>query len=301
MHNKPDGDCLGSAVALEEALKMLGKKVDLIIQDKINEKFSSIVGENRVNKIFLPSNGKKYDLLFMVDFSNPNRASVNVRGLAKYIIVLDHHINNRKFGDIYLNENVSATGILVYRIIKSLVPITPKIANCIYLSVRSDTSSFKNPNTDSLSHLVASQLLNWGASIELINNIYDSRSKEFVILMGETLSSIEIDEKYKVVYLVVSRSAIKSSGVLDEEVSFLIDQIRGIKDIDIAYLFVEGISNVRISARSKKIPIDSILRFFGGGGHPKAAGCAIEGEDILNVVDRVLAKTREHIDFLNLN
>lgn len=300
MHNKPDGDCIGSAVALEESLKMIGKHtVDLIIHEKINQKFSSIIGEKRVNRIIKSPEGRKYDLLFMIDFSNPNRTSVDVKKISKYIIVIDHHINNKSFGDICLIENVSATGILIYNIIKKITPITPSIANAIYLSIRSDTGSFKNPNTDSLSHYIASKMLHFGASIETINNIYETRTKEFVHLMGLSLSHVQYDEKYKIAYLIVLRKTIKSSNVLDEEVSFLIDQIRGIKDIDIVYLFVEGIKNIRISARSKKTPVNHIMSYFGGGGHEKASGCAIDDQDIFDTAQKVINKTKEFIDLTN--
>jgi phosphoesterase RecJ-like protein len=299
MHDKPDGDCIGSAVALESALKLFGKKnVDLIIHDKVNSKFSSIVGEDRVERYFYPPDGKKYDLLFMVDFSNPNRTIYNVKRLSKYIIVLDHHIYNNPFGDMYVCQNTSATGIIVYNIVKKLVPITPLIATSLYLSIRSDTSSFKNPNTDDVSHYVAGKLISLGASIETINNIYDTKSKEFVVLLGKTMQFVQYDEKYNIGYLIVHRKTIKSSKVADEEVNLLIDQIRGISGVDVAYLFVEGISNIRISARSKNTPVNKILAYFGGGGHPKASGCAIDGADMIDVVNSVLDKTREYIDSL---
>ena len=299
MHNKPDGDSIGSAVALESALKKIGKKsVDLIIHDKINDKFSPIVGKDRVGKFFFPPKGKKYDLSFMIDFSNPERTMAGVKRLSKYIIVIDHHIYNKSFGDIYFCEPVSATGILVYNIIKEITPITPNIATSLYMSIRSDTGSFKNPNTDSLSHFIVAKLIDLGANIDVVNTIYEAKSKEFISLLGKTLQFVEYDSKYNIAYLIVLRKTIKASSVLEEEVSLLVDQIRGIKDVDIAYLFVEGIDNVRISARSRHTPINEILGYFGGGGHPKASGCAVEGIDILGVSSKVLATTRKYIDSL---
>lgn len=297
MHNKPDGDAIGSAIALEQALKNYGKKiVDLLIYDKIHERYAPIVGENRVNKIITPPEGRKYDLLIMVDFSDPYRTKFDVKRLAKFIIVLDHHIYNEPFGDLYVCEKVAATGILIYKIIKSLTPITPSIANSLYLAVRSDTGSFKNSNTDSKAHQIVSELLVYGAEIDVINNIYDSRNLSFVKLMGNTLSNVKFDKKNKIVYLSVTRANIKVSGANDDEVSLLIDQIRNIKDCDITFLFIEGINNVRISSRSKISPVNKILEHFGGGGHPRAAGCAIEGLCIEEVVMKVLDYTRE---FLN--
>lgn len=296
MHDKPDGDAIGSAVALEQALKNMGKKVvDLIIHDKVHERFAPIIGQNRVNRIIKPPEGRRYDVLIMVDLSNPDRTIANLRKLAKYIIVLDHHVSNKPFGDLYVCEKVAATAILIYKIIKPMTPITPSIANSLYLGIRSDTGSFKNANTDSKAHQITSELLVYGADVELINTIYDNRSLSFVRLMGVTLSEVVFDKKDKIAHLVVTRDKVKLSGANDEEVSLLIDQIRGIKDCDVALLFVEGINNVRISSRSRVSPVNKILEHFGGGGHPKAAGCAIEGFCIEDVVEKVVSYAKQCI------
>jgi Exopolyphosphatase-related proteins len=297
MHNKPDGDAIGSAIALEKALKNYGKKiVDLIIHDKIHERFAPVVGSNRVNKIILPPEGRRYDLLIMVDFSDPTRTISNIKKRAKFIIVIDHHVHSKPFGNIYLCEKAAATGILIYKIIKSLTPISPEIATALYLAIRSDTGSYKNSNTDSKAHQITSELLIYGASIETVNSIYESRSFSFIKLMGSTLLNVKLDKKYKIAYLIVTRYDIELSGSPEDEISMLIDQIRGIKDCDMAFLFIEGIHNVRISARSKNRPVNKILEHFGGGGHAKAAGCAIEGEFVNDIAYKVIEYAKECID-----
>jgi phosphoesterase RecJ-like protein len=297
MHDKPDGDAIGSAVALEEALKKIGKRnVDLIIHNKINSRFSPVLGENRVNKVLIPRFSKKYDILIMVDFSDPNRTVDNVRCLSNYIMVLDHHIFNKPFGDLYICKKVAATGVLVYELIKMITNFNSIMANALYLTIRSDTSSFRNPNTDSKSHFIASRLIDYGASIEKINSIYETRDVSFIYLMGNTLSNVKIDKKYRIAYLSVKRENVKKSGCLDEDVSFLIDVIRGIKDTDITFLFMEGIGNIRVSARSKSTPVNNILSNFSGGGHSKAAGCAIDNVSLEEAVNLVLKKTRDYID-----
>lgn len=297
MHNKPDGDAIGSAVALEKALKKMGKRVvDIIIHDKINSKFAPFIGDKRVNKVIRPPEGRKYDILFMIDFSDPERTMRGLRRISKSIIVIDHHTSNEPYGDIYLCENAPSTGVIVYELIKKLVPIDKDIANAIYLSIRSDTNGFTNSNTTYKAHKIASELISKGACTELINTVYETKSISFVKLMGNTLPNIVVDKKYKIAYLVVTRDNIRESGALEEEVSSLINEFRYMEGIDISYLFIEGISNVRISGRSRNMSVNKILENFGGGGHPKAAGCAIKGAHVLDVANEVVNFTIECID-----
>lgn len=297
MHNKPDGDSIGSALALEIALKKIGKKVvDVIIHDKINSRFAPFVGEKRVNRKNYPPEGRKYDLLIMVDFSDPNRTMEGIRRISKFIIVIDHHILNKPYGDIYLCEKVASTGIIIYELIKRLTNINSEIANAIYLTLRSDTDGFTNSNTDDKAHKIASELLQKGANVDLVNSVYESKSAQYVKLMGSTLSEVKIDKKYKIAYLVVTRDKIKNSGILDEEVPLLINEFRYINDIDISFLFIEGITNVRVCGRSRQSSVNKVLEKFGGGGHPKASGCAFKDMYILDVVNDVLDFTIECID-----
>lgn len=301
MHNKPDGDSIGSSIALEEALKNIGKKVDLIIHNKIPQRFAPIVGEHRVNKKILPPFGKTYDLLIMVDFSDPNRTIDGIERLANFKIVLDHHISGKPYGDLYVCENCSATGMIVFKIIEKICEITPTIANAIYMAVITDTNSFKNNNTNSETHDFAAKLLGYGVDVQFVHSIFEDRMLSFFKLMGYTFRDIKYDPNYCITYLVVTRDKIKASGATGEEVASLIDQIKWVKGGDITFLFIEGVKNVRISARSKYTPVNKILEKFGGGGHTNAAGCAIEGAHIHNVVYDVLKYTRQYVNERNQN
>lgn len=296
MHNKPDGDSIGSAVALEEMLIAIGKKVDLVIHNKISRNFAPIIGEHRVERIISPPMGKLYDLLIMVDFSDINRTIRGVERMAKFTIVIDHHTQNTPYGDIYICENYSSTGIIVFKIIEQIMPISVSMANALYMTIVADTNNFKNNNTEYVSHEVAGKLMLIGVDINRINGIFEDKSLEFMNLMGLTFCEIKFDRKYKITYLIVTREDILNSKVKGEEVVRLIDEIRWVKDGDITLLFVEGIRNVRISARSKSTPVNKILEKFGGGGHPKAAGCAIDDADVYKTADSVLAYTRKQID-----
>jgi phosphoesterase RecJ-like protein len=299
MHNSPDGDCIGSAVALENCLLKLNKHVDLIIQNRIPIEYSKIIGENRVNKIFIPQN-KYYDVVFLVDCADPERTIDNVSNMARCLITIDHHYGVKPFGDIYLYEHEAATGIIIYKIIKSLSPIDADIANALYLTIRSDTNSFKNNNTDSKAHEIASELLFKGANLQLINDIYDNKTLSLLRLMGYSFANIYYDRQYKIVYLIIRMDQIKKAQSNYEEASMLIDYIRGINDVEIAFLFLESSDdNVRIKARSKSVNVSEIMSQFDGGGHPTAAGTMIYCDDIYKVVENVILCAKKYIDKIN--
>jgi phosphoesterase RecJ-like protein len=289
MHNNPDGDCIGSAVALEEALKYNGKKVDIIIHNKIPEKFASIIGKNRINKYIIPYEGKTYDILFMLDVADFNRTYYDAQYIAKKTIIIDHHLNNSiPKVNYYLNELDSSAGMTVYKLIKALSPITKSIATAIYLTIRSDTGNFKNANTTSEAHDMASELLTSGADMQLINLIYDDRTISYVKLMGTVLSNIKIDKKNKIVSLIISRSDIINSDSNMKEAGLIIDLIKHIEGIDMAFIFIENNERVIVKARSKQIDVSEIIKEFGGGGHKCSAGCIIMSDDVYVTKNKII-------------
>lgn len=296
MHNSPDGDCVGSAVALEKTLLKLGKQVDIILHNRINTCYAPIIGKERVGKLFIPPLTKIYDILILVDCSDPNRTVDNIKKRAKFIITIDHHYGSNPFGDIFLYEHAASTGMIIYKIAKTLVPIDEEIANALYLTIRSDTCSFKNNNTDLKAHEVAGELLFSGANLQLINEIYENRSLSMIRLMGYTLADIMFDRQYKIVYLIVRVDQIKKAQSTFEEASQLIDYIRGVEGAEIAFLFLEGKDNVRIKARSKTTNVSEIMAEFNGGGHPTASGAMLYSDDVYSVAEKVVTHTKKYIN-----
>lgn len=273
----------------------LNKNVDIILQNRVSSCYSNIIGENRVNKIFIPPQGRIYDLVILVDCSDPNRTIDNIRKMAKFVICIDHHYGARPFGNLYYYEKAASTGIIIYNIIKRLVPITEDIANALYLTIRSDTGSFKNNNTDFRAHEVAAELIFKGANINLVNEIYENKSLSLIKLLGNTLANTYFDPQYKIAYLTVSQEQIKLSNSNYEEATMLIDYIRGINDSDITFLFIESHDGIKIKARSKYTNVSEILSYFNGGGHLTAAGAVIYN-DIYSAVELILCYTKEYIN-----
>jgi len=294
-HTSPDGDSVASSQALMLTLQKLGKKVDIICHNPIPQGYGKLIGENNINKIIIPSRQKFYDLVFLLDCSEYSRTINNVDKMGKCLIVIDHHYGMRPIGNIYLYEKACSTGAILYKIIRRLVPITEEIATCLYLTIRSDTGSFKNNNTDVRSHEIAADLLSRGANIQLINEIYETRSMSFLKLLGRVLKSVKYDNKYKYIYVAITVEDVQESKSNYEEASMLIDYIRNIEDVDISFLFIEGYNNIRIKARSKRTDVNEILLNFNGGGHANAAGALVYSSDLHRVIDNIINYTEEHI------
>ncbi len=297
MHNNPDGDCIGSAVALEEALKRNNKRVDIIIHNKIPKKFSPIIGENRVEKYIIPHSERHYDLAFILDVADFNRTYYDIKYMASKIIIIDHHLNHKvPRVEYYLNENDSSTGITVYKLIKQLSPITKSIATAIYLTIRDDTGNFKNSNTTSQAMFIASELLLNDADVQLVNGIYDYKTLSYMKLLTNVLRNIKIDKEHKILHLTISKSDIVDSNSNLKEAGLVIDLLKTIENIEICLLFVEGNSNVTVKARSKEYNVNTIISDFGGGGHKTASACVLPSDDIYITRDKIVNRFIEEID-----
>lgn len=297
MHNNPDGDCIGSAVALEEALIQNGKRVDIILQSKVAKKFAPIIGSNRVDKYMIPYEGKHYDVIFILDVADYERTYSPIQNMTSKIVIIDHHLNNNiPKVNYYLNENDASTGMTIYKLIKFISPITPKIATAIYLTIRSDTSNFKNSNTNSKTHSMAAELLIAGADIKEINNIYDDKSISYIKLMGTTLNNIKIDTVNKIAYLIISKNDIAFVGSNMREAGLIIDLMKTIENVEVALLFIENTNQVAIKARSKSFDVCQIMKEFGGGGHKCSAGCMTLSDDVYRTKEKVLDHTIKTIN-----
>lgn len=302
MHNSPDGDAIGSAMALENTLQQLNKEVFTIFQNKISKNYSNIINKNRVNKILLPK--KKYDLLIILDCSDIDRIYEKALKMSNKVIVIDHHINNKiiyDFDCIY-KENVSATGIIIFNIIQEIEKqlnktlINSFVATCLYLTIRSDTSNFKNSSTDYLSFEIASKLLKLNADIDTINEVFENREYSLLKLMSSCFHRICVDYEYKILYLIVKREDIEKSNSNYEEACLLIDYIRNINNIDTYILFIEDKDNIKVRARSNHIDVNKLMNIFNGGGHVGAAGTIIYSNNIYNVSNKVINEYKKMVN-----
>lgn len=295
MHDGYDADCIGSGFALKMALSTMNKNVDIMLQNKVSPMYSKIIGSENVNRISMPN--KFYDLLIIVDSSTIDRISINLNQFSKFTIVIDHHQGFDSYGDMYLCEPLSSTGMIIHKLIKELnITIDKYIATCLYLTIVGDTNNFRNNNVNYYTHEITTDLIKSGANMKYVNNIFEKTSLSMIRLLGDVLSDIHYDKKYKICYLMVKNEHIKRTGSSYEEAAKLIEYIRNVEDCDIAFLFLQNKNGVRVKARSKTKNVNEIMKHFNGGGHIFAAGAEIYGSDPYSIINRVLLVTKEYLN-----
>ena len=278
-HIQPDGDNIGSTLALGMAIKKMSKNVKLLKVDDIPSDYKFLPNVDLIKKYEMEEN---IDLFIALDSSDMERLGVGKEFAknANNIINIDHHITNTKFGDINIvSSSSAATGELVYEFIKQMgVDIDKNIATCLYTAISTDTGSFIYSNTTYMTHLIIAELLKTGIDINNINiNLYQKRSMERTRLFINVLNDIEIFLNGKIGIVTVTQDMLKSSNAKLEDTEGIISFVRDIDSVEVACLLKEVNKNeIKVSLRSKeKIDVSKISSKFNGGGHIRAAGCTL--------------------------
>lgn len=297
-HVQPDGDNIGSILALGLALKKINKNIYIVKSDIVPSDYLFLPDVDIIQDY---SGDLEIDLLISLDASDENRLGKNKVLLehSKAIINIDHHISNTNFGHINIvDSTAAATGELVYKVIKQMnIPIDKDIGTCIYTAISSDTGSFMYDNVTSETHEIASELLKLEIDKSNINiNLYQNRSIERTILFIKALETLKLYFNNKLAVVKVTRKMLEDLGAKMEDTEGIVSFIREIRDVEIAILLKEFNENeIKVSMRSKTFAdVSAICDKFGGGGHIRAAGCTINSsiatseELILNVVKKVI-------------
>jgi len=281
-HMRPDGDCIGSQLALAYSLRERGKKVVVWNQDPMPEKLAFLDPRKLLSA---PRSGRKFDCVITTDCANYERLGaicdcIENRGL---LINIDHHGSNSRYGNInWVNARSASTGELVYQLLKQASwPITPQIADCLFTAISTDTGSFQYPTTRPATYHAAAELVHKGADIARIcNEVYQSFPLSRVRLQKHMYSSFKLTQENQVAYFWIRRRDYARAGAVPDESEGLIDHIRDIEPVKVACLFEEIEPELtRVSLRSKvpAIDVSEIAGSFGGGGHQSAAGARIPG------------------------
>lgn len=279
-HINPDGDNLGSTLALYNALKKVNKNVTPLISDFIPEDFKFLPGIE--DMVHYEESDKNIDLLITLDSSDENRLGDNHKLLDEDIKILniDHHISNNNFGDINIVVPESpSTCELVFKLIKALdIEIDLDIAENLYTGISTDTGKFSYDSVTGQTHRIVAELIDTGLDFNKINiNLYESISLEKMRLDIEALSSLTTYHDNKVGVVKVTQKMLEKTGTTMEDSNGIVEQIRKIKGIEVACLLKENKKNeVKVSMRSKEYyNVAEVCELFGGGGHIRAAGCTI--------------------------
>ena len=295
-HVRPDGDALGSQLALALSLQQLGKEVRVWNEDGMLEKYSFLPRAELLTKP--PSTPEVVDVAVALDTAIQNRLGTALPAVrsAKIWINIDHHLSNPCYGDVvYVDPAAPATAEIVFRLIKSQgLPFNRDIAENLYAAISSDTGSFQYPQTSARTFEIAAELIRAGLDVgRLSQQLYENYPRRRLELLRELLRTMRFERGGRVASFSLSSKTAAELGVLPEDNEGLIDHLRAIHGVIVAVFFEElADGKVRISMRSKSdvVNVCAICQKFGGGGHTLAAGARVRG-----TLDEVEEKVLEEI------
>lgn len=296
-HINPDGDSLGSSMALGLALKKICGDVDIFVNGEIPERYKFLPQINRA-KLYDEESDKKYDYCFVLDCGDETRLGYSEKLLSqsKTIINIDHHVSNNMFGHINIVDNQASSACeIVYRLIKDFFFMDDiEISTCIYTGISTDTGNFVYDNTSAKTHKIASKLLKTGIDIQEISyHLYQSKSLRSVKFLGYVLNNLETSYDGRVVIITIPLTLLQQYSVSDDEVEGVINYARDIKGVEVAVLIKElGVNKVKLGFRSKtEVDVSKLAMEFGGGGHKKASGATVYNslEEVKNSLEEKLS------------
>lgn len=300
-HIRPDGDAIGSTIALGSTLEEMGKDVTYINEDGVPESLVFLPGSDKVQK---PTDEVlDIEVAIAVDCANKPRLgeiALKMAANAKLWINIDHHKSNPGYGDLnYIDSNSPATGQILYQMItEQELTLTDEARDSIYVAVSTDTGSFQYSGTTAATYEMAADLVTRGLNTGKINEqIYDSFPYRRVALTRELLNTLEISPNGEIADWQLLKKVKHDHDLQPDDSEGLIDMIRSIQGVKVALFFEELMDDsIRVSIRSKIGSIDAceMAQVFGGGGHAKAAGIRMPGP-ISEARRAVISEVTKHL------
>lgn len=287
-HVNPDGDAIGSEMALAAWLEDIGKTVTIVNSSSTPQSctFMDPDGGIRVYpKSYDPDILKNADLAIMVDVSTWNQTGSFGAVLRKSNaarMVIDHHQGpDSDIADvIVIDTSAAAVGVLIYEMIKSAGgEITQRVADAVYAAIITDTGTFRFSNTDERVFRIATELAARGINPFLLHRNLFAKTAGAVKLLGKVFTTIDSTEDGRLAWIHVTRDMFKQSGADYEDSDGLLDLVRQTKGVEFCLFFKElRDGNVKVSLRSNgNVDVYEIARTFGGGGHRMASGMTVPG------------------------
>ncbi|PYP82792.1 MAG: bifunctional oligoribonuclease/PAP phosphatase NrnA [Blastocatellia bacterium AA13] len=279
-HIRPDGDGLGSGLALYWMLRSLNKEPTVLLRDRVPPAYTVLPGSESV--VVLSDITDDYDAAFVIECSDVERPGLpSLKN--QFVVNIDHHATTQAFGDInWVDSTAAAVGEMIYNLCKALgVEVTKEIAECIYTALLTDTGSFHFSNTTERTLKIASELVRRGVEPARISQaIFYSHPFAKIRLLGMVLSTIERDQSGHLAWIKLDREMMLEAGATDEDSDGIVNHALSVHDVNAVAFFKELTPGVyRVSLRSKgKNNVAKVAELFGGGGHRNAAGCRIDGE-----------------------
>jgi bifunctional oligoribonuclease and PAP phosphatase NrnA len=302
-HVRPDGDALGSQIALGLALRQLGKKVKVWNEEGLLEKFSFFPGGEIVT--LPPNDPEDFDVVIALDTATRPRLGTPLQaiGKCKLWINIDHHPSNPRYGDlVHIDPTAPATGQILFELLQSQdLPLDEMIAENLFAAISTDTGSFQYPNTTARTFEIAADILRCGINVgRLSQQLYENYPRRRIELLRVLLDRMRFDAEGKVASFSLPLATANELGVIPEDNEGLIDHLRAIQGVIIAIFFEElADGKIRVSMRSKdeRADVCEICLSFKGGGHKLAAGARVPGT-LEEVAEKVIAAAVRSVEVM---
>ncbi|MBX6350405.1 MAG: bifunctional oligoribonuclease/PAP phosphatase NrnA [Clostridia bacterium] len=282
LHVRPDGDSVGSSLALARALAKLGKEVAVVSADDIPAALRFLPGAGELRRPEEVSG--PFDVALLLDCGDLERTGParRVADGAATVVNVDHHTSNTRFGDLaWIEPETAAVGEIAWRLVRELgVEPDLEIAYGIYTAIVTDTGSFGFSNTTPATHRVAAELLSLGVRPdEVARRVWEEKSEVSLRLLGRALASLTVEAGGRVAWVRVTQEDLAAVGASPDDAEGIVAHPRSLRGVVIAASFVEDAPRRwRVSLRSNgAADVAAIASRFGGGGHHRAAGLTLEG------------------------
>ncbi|MFA5536165.1 MAG: bifunctional oligoribonuclease/PAP phosphatase NrnA [Bacillota bacterium] len=285
-HERPDGDAIGSALALEKGLQSLGIRTVIMLKDTVPEMYKFLAG---TGNILTPSYlGWQPEAIIALDSTEWERVGAFSDDILQNCtsINIDHHPSNKYFADLnWVEPQAAATGEMVLLLLKEL-----KVLIDLDMATATDTGFFRHGNTSPQVLMIAAELAKLGANpAEISGNVHGNKSLNALKALGLTLNSLQLSTGGKVAWAGLNFLELENLDVKEEELEGLVNYPGSIKGVEVGLFFKEATPNeIRVSLRSGgAVDVNTIAEHFGGGGHKNAAGCTLKGswgESVAKVV-----------------
>jgi bifunctional oligoribonuclease and PAP phosphatase NrnA len=291
-HLRPDGDSVGSSLALAWALRAIGTEARVIHRDPPPVQLADFpgVGDIEIGES-VPADAEAVVVLECGDLGRTGLTGFDGRP----VINVDHHPGNAGYGTTqWFDGSAAACGEMVFEIVEELgVPLTEEMATQLFVAIVTDTGSFRFPGVSPRTFSISARLLEAGADpVSVARKLFDSQTLGRLRLQGAILQTMEIIEGGRLAILTLDDATLVAAGGTPEETDGLINLPLSVKAVQSAIFFKEADEgHWRVSLRSKgEIDVGRVARSFGGGGHKNASGCTLQGS-----LDEVRARILERV------
>ncbi len=290
-HARPDGDSVGSMLALGMMIEQMGKAAHLVTADRVPIQYWQLPGADAIHT--MPRIRGRYDAAILLECDSRERT--RLRGLEELFVVnIDHHITGREFAHLnWIDHSAASVGEMVYQLARAAgVDLTPQMARCLYTTILTDTGGFCYGNVRESTFALARELVEAGADpIAVAQQVYFSAPVSKLLLLGAALRRLK--REGCVAWLWVTHQDTQRACATEEDCEGIVNVALGMAGVDTGVFLRELPDGViRVSLRSKgRLNVAAIAARLGGGGHQNAAGCTLEGP-LPRALKEILAELR---------